>query len=449
MARSQVLVVGVSILLLAAAGYWLTSGHVQPQAALPSHAPAHAADEPALDAQYPDTLSLPQSTVRGMRLEARPAKINTQPQTLRMTGQIMLDPNRLVHVSARFSGEVVEVAPKSADDKTALRAGDRVHKGQVLAILWSKEIGEKKSDLVDALSQKALDEALYNNLKSLEKTGGVSKRTIEEKGRDYDQDRIQVDRIMRTLRSWRVGEDEITECEDEADRIRQHADPAASDGKNKLDRSRLDADWAKVDIISPIDGVIMEKNLTVGDIVNTNDDLFKIADLGRLMVMANIFEEDISQLVNLPDSKKIWEVRTGSKNAAPIYTGRIESVGNVIDPNQHTAIVQGWIENPCCDLRVGQFVETVIELPVPVDRIAVPVSGVIDDGARKYVFVALNDDLTSVQRREIKLERRSTSLAILSNEPPQGVQVNERVLTRGVMELASVLAELQSNSSRQ
>jgi len=46
-------------------------------------------------------------------------------------------------------------------------------------------------------------------------------------------------------------------------------------------------------------GVILEKNFTVGDIVDTTHDMFKIADLSRLGVMANVYEEDLPKLVAL------------------------------------------------------------------------------------------------------------------------------------------------------
>ena len=62
----------------------------------------------------------------------------------------------------------------------------------------------------------------------------------------------------------------------------------------------LDRTWAELDIVAPMAGVILEKNFTVGDIVDTTHDMFKIADLSRLGVMANVYEEDLPKLVALP-----------------------------------------------------------------------------------------------------------------------------------------------------
>ena len=173
-----------------------------------------------------ESLIVPTDTVRGMKLASRVVARTEQTKPLRLTGQLMLDPIRLVHVSSRFDGEVVRIEEWPAMEKAAarrLRIGDRVQKGQLLAVVWSKEIGEKKSDLVDALSQLALHEMTYKKLKSLEKSGGVPQRTIDEMQQTVESNIIQVERLRRTLRSWRLDEIELTEVEAEAQRIHAYA----------------------------------------------------------------------------------------------------------------------------------------------------------------------------------------------------------------------------------
>lgn len=252
------------------------------------------------------------------------------------SGQLMLDRNRLVHVNTRFDGEVVRIENALDAGKEiarSLRIGDRVQKGQLLTVLWSKEIGEKKSDLVDAISQLVQHEATYTNLKSLEKTGGVPQRSIDEMRRTVEADIIQVERLRRTLRSWRLDESEVVEVD-------------------------------------------------------------------------------------------------------------------VIDPNQHTTVVQGWIDNANGDLRVGQFVEALIMKSLATDLVEFSSSAVIDEGAKKYIFVALDDDLTRVQRREVLLKRRTVSTAFVSSEGSLSVQPGDRILIRGLQELSDVWNEKRSSQDQ-
>lgn len=400
-----------------------------------------------VDAVYssPETLVIPQGVVKSMRLSAAIAEESHQPQMLRLTGRLMYDPNQLVHVNARFGGEVIRIG--ETKEGRPLRVGDHVEKGQLLAIVWSKEIGEKKSDLVDALSQLALHEVIYKSLKALEKTGAVPKRSIDEMERLYESDLIQVERYRRTLRSWKVDESELAEVEQEAQKF--HERVLQPDQDHQLQPpSKIDQSWAEIDIKSPLSGVILEKNLTIGDIVDTNDDLFKVADLSKLVVMANIFEDDIPTLISIPPDQRTWQIRLMSTPKSPTVTGKIELIGNVIDTNQHTAVVQGWIENHHEELRVGQFVEAIVSLPPRPDEIEIPLSGLIDDGPKKFVMIALDDKMTRIQRREVFVERRSPDAAFVRGDGPKALHAGERVLVKGVLELSGVLDKLRPTPTR-
>ena len=261
---------------------------------------------------------------------------------------------------------------------------------------------------------------------------------------------IQVERLRRTLRSWRLDEADLKEAETEAQRIHAHASappdrPTSEDFKAD---PKVERTWAEIDIRSPMDGVILEMNLAIGDIVKTSDDLFKVADLSRLIVTANAYEEDLPELTGLTPERRKWTVQLISRPQVPEVTGQIEMIGNVIDPNQHTAVVQGWIDNALGELRVGQFVEAVVQTPHAADLAELPSSGLLDDGAKKFVFVALDDKLTRVQRREVRLTRRTASTVFVSSEGDFGVRPGERVLVRGQLEMAEVWNQLQNSSSK-
>jgi cobalt-zinc-cadmium efflux system membrane fusion protein len=428
------------VVCLLAGGLWWTIRQGPLRAA--SGAPRSGSEGVEATFEPPEILIIPEETSRSMRLAAVAARKSTQPHTLRLTGRLMYDPNELVHVNTRFAGEVIRIG-EAPELGRPLRVGDYVRKGQLLAIVWSKEIGEKKSDLVDALSQMALHEALYKSLKALEKTGAISQRAIEEMERLYESDLIQVERYRRTLRSWKIDEAELAEVEQEAKEFHAHVTKPGDDVHTLQPPSKVDETWAEIDIKSPLDGVILEKNLTIGDIVDTNDDLFKVADLRRLIVMANLYEDDLPSLLSLSEDERVWEVRLTANPQAPPITGKIETIGNVIDPNQHTAVVQGWIDNSQDQLRVGQFVEAVISLPPRGNQVEIPLGGLIDDGPRKFVMVALDEQLTRLQRREVIVDRRTQQSAYVRGDGPLALHEGERVLVRGVLELSGVLDKLR------
>ena len=114
--------------------------------------------------------------------------------------------------------------------------------------------------------------------------------------------------------------------------------------------------------------MIIEKNVALGDLVDTSTDLFKIADLSRLRVMAHAYEEDLPALDTLKDSRRSWSVVVGAGSEdAVTRDGRFDQIGSIIDPNQHTALVMGWVDNPDGRLRVGQFVTVRVEIAAAED----------------------------------------------------------------------------------
>ena len=389
-------------------------------------------------------LVLPTATTSVAQLQTETIRPIREPQTLRLTGQLMLDPSKLVHVTSRFSGEVVSVAESTLDSSWPLRVGDHVKKGQVLAVIWSKEIGEKKSDLVDALSQLYLHEAVYRNLKNLEKSGAVPQRNIDEMQRNYESDLIQVERIRRTLKSWRVTAAELEKIETEAKRIHSRAMIVPNGKPATSEPSQVDSSWAEIEIVAPMDGTILEKNVTVGDIVTTSLELFKIADLNRVIVMANIYEEDLVTLLRLPADQRNWRIALPSNPGAKPVAGRIDVIGEVIDPNQHTAILQGSIDNSNDELRVGQFIEAMLDLPTHAKALEVPIRALIEQGAKQWILVSRSDDMTRWERVPVNVLRRTSQVAWVEASSDATIGDGDRVLIRGALELASVVEDLQT-----
>ena len=369
-----------------------------------------------------ETIAIDPDLISGMGLEFDTVQSAPPTRPLKMNGQLALDPGRLVHVQSRFGGEVVSERIDPATGH-APQVGDKVHKGQVLAEIWSKEVGEKKSDLVDAISNLFLHESVLEKLRKLQ-DGAIPLRSIEEMRRTYESDLIAVTRLRRTLRSWRISEDELHEIDIEARRLHEAAlnprDPAK--GIPEVADAAREQRWAEIDVISPTEGVILEKNMTVGDTIDSAADLFKIADLSRMRVMVYVFEEDLPRLLGLSPEQRRWRIDWHTNTSDGYSVEPIDSIGHVVDPNQHTAVVTGWIGNPDLVLRVGQFVSATVEIPAERDAVVVPTSAIIDQGERAYVLVAENPEGTRLSRRKVNVLRRTGDSIWLSPSRPRGDQ---------------------------
>src|SRR5262249_21639111 len=151
-----------------------------------------------------------------------------------------------------------------------LRYGDKVLKGQLLAVVWNTDLGKQKNELVDALSQLHTDEELLKAQLPAYEKGTFSESALRQTQRNVEADRNRVAAAERTLSTWRVPPEEIDAVRKEAERMLEK--------KTKRDPQKEARAWARVEVRAPFDGVIVEKNVALGDIVDTATDLFKIAN---------------------------------------------------------------------------------------------------------------------------------------------------------------------------
>ena len=198
--------------------------------------------------------------------------------------------------------------------------------------------------------------------------------------------------------------------------------------------------------------MILERNIAMGDLVDTSLDLFKIADLSRLRVVANAYEEDLPSLDALKGSDRRWMIRVGAEPEAESRPGQFDGIGQIIDPNQHTAMVRGWVENGDGRLRVGQFITAAVEIPPRPDEVAIPATAVVEVGDRRIVFVQPDEREAAFVRRFVALRRRGTATVYVASqltaeEEHRGLaplRVGERVVVSGAVQLTATLSDLES-----
>jgi cobalt-zinc-cadmium efflux system membrane fusion protein len=377
---------------------------------------------------------VPAAVAERMGLKTTPAAEPTRPLTLpAFQGTLAPDPERAARVHSRFPGEVVSVEPP-ADPKlpTArpVRVGDRVRQGDVLAVVWSKDLGEKKSELVDALARLRADETTVRRLEEAVKEvpGAIAGRTLLEARAKVEADRVAADRAERTLRVWRLTDKEIDAVRAEVDRL---SDPKA--------RGEAPADWARVEVPATRDGVILVKNAAPGDIVDTTADLFVIGDLSRLAVWAHVYEEDLPLVQALPRPVK-WSVEVLSRPGTKL-PGTLEHISPVIDTNQHTALITGLVDNPAGELIVGQSVTVTVELPPPGGEVVLPADAVFEDGRQSAVFIQPNTGTWRLVRVPIRVTRRFRDAVYVKAEE-NGVRRGTLVVTAGALLLRDVMNAL-------
>jgi cobalt-zinc-cadmium efflux system membrane fusion protein len=408
-----------------------------------------------------DTIVVPEPVRKALGIPpAARAEPPTHPLPLTLPGSTGLDPTRVWRVRTRFNAEVIELglakatpAPDSYSGSRELRPGDTVAKGDVLAVVWSADVGGKKSDIVDGIVQLRLDEKRLAQREEGYRNGSVPEDTLNQTRRDVLSDRNALDRAERTLRTWNVPEKEIQAARDEAEQA------ALRGGKRDKEKERL---WARSALIAPMGGTLVERNVGVGEFVADNTvNLFVIADVSRLQVLANPPEDLLPTLLDLPREKWRWTIRTVGADS---LAGPFDEISYLLDPNQHTAVVKGYIPNPDRRLRAGQFVTATIELDAPKDVVEVPLTALVDDGRRSFVFVQPDPGKDQVTLRRVLVSRRFEKTAFVKSKltpkeqerTPEEVKKGmpaaepltpgERYLTTGALELRAALEDRLSEA---
>ncbi len=265
-----------------------------------------------------------------------------------MPGSTALDPARLIRVRVRFApAELVEIG-KIVDPhgspgnvpplRCDLQAGDPVKKGDLLAVLFSVDVGNKKNDLFDALSQLRLDEEVLKRAEA--RSAAVPEVFLLNARCNVEADINAVNRAENTLRTWAIPDEDIQAVRDEVKRVINDAN------KHARDKERL-KQWARVELRVPEDGILIEQNVAIHEtVVDNTTNLFQIAKVDPLIVLAAVPEDDLPALESLKNQSQNlvpWTVRT--VGALPM-AGFIDDIAYLIDPNQHTAVVRGHIPNP-------------------------------------------------------------------------------------------------------
>src|SRR5262249_45261931 len=215
--------------------------------------------------------------------------------------------------------------------------------------------------------------------------------------------------------------------------------------------SQRKKDWPRVDIVSRIDGVIAEKNVVIGDYVpDSSFDLFKVANIDRLAVWAHAYEEDLPALQayekQLHEQGRAlpWKIRLRDNAGFVPVEGTVTPIGLVVDPVQHSIIVEGTVDNKDHHLRAGENITATIALPPAAGEVSISIGALVEDGKESVVFVQTSQGQFSMKR--VHVTRRSLDEAQIKAGP---VQKGDHVVSSGAIELKTALEDLQSKAQEQ
>jgi membrane fusion protein, heavy metal efflux system len=274
------------------------------------------------------------------------ASSRRESEQLMANGVVAPDVSRNVPVNVLSSGRVVELR---------VRLGDTVQQGQLLLTMTSAD-----------LSQAIADYRKFQTGEALAKT--------------------QLDRVQLLLSHGAVAQKEVEIAQDTYTKARVDTQTAAE--RIRLLGGDLDRLSSSIEVRAPVSGTIVEQNVTAAAGVKSLDNspnLFTIADLSRVWVVADVYENNLAQ-VHTGDRARI------ELNAYPgrFLEGQITNISALLDPNTRAAKVRIELANENELMRPNMFATVHFVSQGAISRTVIPAGAVLRLQDRDWVFVKMN-----------------------------------------------------------
>ena len=266
---------------------------------------------------------------------------DAKPQ-LQVTGTINPDISRAVPVISLTTGRVLHIFT---------HLGDTVQKGQLLLTVQSADISGAFSDYQKALADEELARVQLERATMLHDKGAISLNDLQVAQNTENKAKVDVATAAEKLRV--------------------------------LGSPTLDHPTAVVEIRAPISGFITDQQVTSAAGVQglSSPNPFTISDLSYVWILCDVYENDLSH-VHLGEQADI------RVNGYPdqVFTGTINNIGPILDPNIRTAKVRIEVKNPGL-MRPGMFVTATFHGKKQETRAAVPAAAVLHLHDRDWVYV--------------------------------------------------------------
>jgi cobalt-zinc-cadmium efflux system membrane fusion protein len=448
--------------------------------------PAEAAhdEEPAA----PTTIEFPHASWPAAALRIEPARSGPLERSIRLTGKVSLDEDRIAHVFPLVEGRV---------DEVKVRLGDRVKKGDLMVVVRSKEVGQAQLRLyqdrlardiaeakdrwtrsvstnaqtmvrlmreaasIDAIEKELKDRpvgeyrdrlmsayiAHYRAQKQMERLaplagdGSVTGKQLVEAEADLKAARAALDSLLEQIR-WdtqqaaAVSEQTVKELAtrvavDETDlKILGFQDKDLAD----LDPTQLGEAVSHYPVRAPFDGTILSKDVALLERVGPDRQILSVADLSTVWITTDLYEEHLANLEKL-DGRTIYVAARARPDRK--FEARVFYAGDLVDETTRTIAMRAAADNSAGLLKPGMFVDVEIPVTAALPVVRVPLSAVQEYEGKSFVFVHAGGD--TFRRHDVELGLRNADAV----EIRSGLKAEEQVVTSGGFFLKSrMLASL-------
>ena len=344
------------------------------------------------------TVTISKVSAKEIGLETETISLKPFTGFISIPAKVLTNQDNEAQVGSLVQGRVYKVFAK---------VGDYVRAGQELMHVEGLEIGEIKAGFLTAKANLEFQKANYERQKTLLEQKVGSQKSFLEAQAEYEKALAEYNAQDKKIHSIGLTDDEVLNVKS------NHSDEHTS---------------GTLPVKSPIGGVVVERNVVIGQLVDGTTNAFKIINTGSVWVDGQIYEKDINKV-----TEKTNVVFTASSYQNESFNGRISYIGQVIDEKSRTITIRADFNNSNGKLKPQMFGE--MQIPAGKNSLAIliPTESVVKIDNSDFVFIQKNDST---------YEKRPVVLGSIQNkiiEIKEGLREKEIVVVKGAFYLKSEL----------
>ena len=304
----------------------------------------------------------------------------------RVAGRVEADERRVTRVSAPVGGRVSELM---------VQPGETVRKGQILATLRSPELSEAQSQLLKALTQQQYGQRAVDRANQLLDAGVIGSAELQRRQTELTQTNGEISGYLDHLRLLGMTDQAI------------HA----------LETNRTLN--AQISVVAPEEGTVMERKATVGQIVQSADVMFVLADLSSVWIVADVPEQAGASLT-------VGKTAEAEVAAFPgkLIRGKISFVSALVNPETRTVPARMDLANTGRQYKPAMLATMVLKDGGLTQRI-VPGTALVREDDKDHVLVEVRPGTFAL--RPVVLEGEFDTYRILKD----GLKDGEKIIIDG------------------
>ncbi len=312
------------------------------------------------------TMVMTESAIRLANVQTTPVVREVPVREVDLPGRLRVDERRITRVTAFFPGRIITTKVNFT--------GAPIRRGEPMATIYSPELVTAQRELLEAARQKERNPRLYELARTKFELWGFSDR--------------QIDAII------------------EGDEVKR-----------------------ELEILAPVDGVVLQRNVADQQYVSEGTIMFEVADLSRLWLVLEAYEEDLGW-ISVGDS-----VRFRLRGEALAHHSAVVSfIDPVVNPQRRTVGIRADIDNAGGRLKPDMLATGTLRAEMTEPKLMVPATAVLWTGPRSLVYIRdYEADVPTFRVREVTLGPRAGDFFVIED----GLKEGEDVVFHGAFRIDS------------